>query len=62
MDPLVLREREEDLVEMEKEAYLDPLDPRESLVCKDSLGWQDPKETEVTKGMLVKKEMMVPEE
>lgn len=61
MDPLVLREREEDLVEMEKEAYLDHQDPRESQDCKDSLDWQVPKETEVTKGMLVKRVMMVPE-
>ena len=38
-DPLVLREREEDLVEMEKEAYLGHLDRRESRACKDSLDW-----------------------
>jgi hypothetical protein len=36
--------------------------PKESLVCRVYPDWRDPRETEDTKAMLVRKEMMDQEE
>lgn len=62
LDPRVLREREADLEEMEREACLDLQDPRESLVYRDFLAWWEPKETEDTREMQVTREMREPVE
>ena len=53
-----LKERGEDLVEMEKEVYLGLLDQKVSQDSKACLVWQDQKETEATKEMLARREMM----
>lgn len=57
MDPRVLREREGDLGEMEREVCLDLLDPRENLVYRDFLVWLEPRETEDTREILATREM-----
>ena len=55
------REKEEDLVEMEREVEVDPLDPKENLGYKASLDLLAQKETEATKEILAKREMKDPE-
>ena len=61
-DPQALREREDDLEEMGREACLDLLVPRASLDCRDFLVWWEPKGTVDTRGILAKRAMRDPEE
>ena len=61
-DPQALREREDDLEEMGREACLDLLVPRASLDCRDFLVWWEPRETGDTRETLGKRAMMDPEE
>lgn len=61
-DHLVWKVKEEGLVGMVNEDYLVHLAPRVNLVFKDFLVLLDQKETEGTREMLGKKEMMDQEE
>ena len=62
MDPRVLREREGDLGETEREVFLDLQDPRENLVYRDFLVWWEPRVTVDTREMLVTRETKDPGE
>jgi len=53
------REKEEDQVEMEREALVDPLVPKENLGYKASLDLLALRETEDTREIPVKREMKV---
>lgn len=53
------REKEEDQVEMEREASVDPLVPKENLGYKASLDLLALRETEDTREILVRREMKV---
>ena len=59
MDHLVWKGKEEGLVEMEKEDCLAHLVQKVNLVSRDFQVLLDPKETEDTREMLDRKEMMV---
>ena len=61
-DPQALREREDDLEEMGREACLDLLVPRASLDCRDFLVWWEPRVTADTREMLVIRETKDPGE